>query len=43
MKSTANAQRHGANPPREEWKVLPQKSPAQQKQTFGYFEDLVRT
>jgi hypothetical protein len=33
---------HGANPPREQWKEPPQKSPAQQKQTFGYFEDLVR-
>lgn len=33
---------HGANPPREEWKQPPQKSPAQQKQTFGYFEGLVR-
>ena len=33
---------HGANPPREQWKVPPQKSPAQQKQTFGYFEGLVR-
>ena len=33
---------HGANPPREEWKQPPQKSAAQQKQTFGYFENLVR-
>jgi hypothetical protein len=33
---------HGANPPREEWKQPAQKSLAQQKQTFGYFEDLVR-
>jgi hypothetical protein len=33
---------HGANPPRTEWKEPPQKSPAEQKQTFGYFEDLVR-
>ena len=33
---------NGANPPREEWKEPPQKSPAQQKQTFRYFEDLVR-
>jgi hypothetical protein len=33
---------HGANPPREQWKEPPQKSPAQQEQTFGYFEDLVR-
>ena len=33
---------HGANPAPEEWKVPPQKSPAQQKQTFGYFESLVR-
>lgn len=33
---------HGANPPREEWKQPPQKSPAQQRQTFGYFEGLVR-
>ena len=33
---------HGANPPPGDWKVPPQKSPAQQKQTFGYFEDLVR-
>ena len=32
----------GANPSREEWKQPPQKSPAQQKQTFGYFEGLVR-
>jgi len=32
----------GANPPREEWKAPPQKSVAEQKQTFGYFEDLVR-
>jgi hypothetical protein len=33
---------HGVNPPREEWKEPPQKSPAQQKQTFAYFENLVR-
>jgi hypothetical protein len=33
---------HGANPPREDWKQPAQKSPAQQKQTFAYFEDLVR-
>jgi hypothetical protein len=33
---------HGATPPREEWKEPPQKSLAQQKQTFGYFEGLVR-
>jgi len=33
---------HGANPPREEWKVPPQKSAAQQEKTFGYFEGLVR-
>ena len=32
----------GANPPREEWKAPPQKSETEQKQTFGYFEDLVR-
>jgi peptidoglycan/xylan/chitin deacetylase (PgdA/CDA1 family) len=33
---------HGANPPREQWKEPAQKSSAQQKQTFRYFEDLVR-
>ena len=33
---------HGANPPSEEWKAPPQKSSAQQKQTFAYFEGLVR-
>jgi hypothetical protein len=33
---------HGANPAREQWKEPPQKSLAQQKQTFGYFEALVR-
>ena len=33
---------HGANPPREEWKQPPEKSAAQQKQTFDYFENLVR-
>lgn len=33
---------HGANPPREDWKQPPQKSAAQQKQTFGYFENLLR-
>ena len=31
----------GANPPREQWKVPPQKSASQQKQAFGYFESLV--
>jgi hypothetical protein len=33
---------HGANPPRDEWKAPPQKSPAQQQQSFAYFEGLVR-
>lgn len=33
---------HGANPPRERWKQPPQKSPAQQMQTFAYFEALVK-
>jgi peptidoglycan/xylan/chitin deacetylase (PgdA/CDA1 family) len=33
---------HGANPPRKEWKQPPQKSAADQKRTFGYFEGLVR-
>jgi hypothetical protein len=33
---------HGANPPREQWQEPPQKSVAQQNQTFGYFEGLVR-
>jgi len=33
---------HGTNPPREEWKPPAQKSPAQQQQTFAYFEGLVR-
>jgi hypothetical protein len=33
---------HGANPPRDDWKAPPEKSPAQQQKAFGYFEGLVR-
>ena len=32
---------HGANPPREEWKLPPMKTPKQQEKTFKYLEDLV--
>ncbi|HEV2401929.1 MAG TPA: hypothetical protein VGS27_33670 [Candidatus Sulfotelmatobacter sp.] len=33
---------HGADPSRDQWKQPPQKSPEQQKQTFAYFEGLVK-
>ncbi|HEV2348796.1 MAG TPA: polysaccharide deacetylase family protein [Terriglobia bacterium] len=32
---------HGANPPREEWKVPPMKSPQEIERHFKYLEDLV--
>lgn len=31
----------GANPPRSEWKVQPQRTPAQREQAFQYFEGLI--
>lgn len=31
----------GANPPREEWKVPPMKSPEESEKAFQYFQDLV--
>jgi hypothetical protein len=31
----------GANPPRSEWKIQPEKSPAQREQAFRYFESLI--
>jgi hypothetical protein len=32
---------HGANPPREEWKLPPMKTPEESEKAFKYFEDLV--
>ena len=32
----------GANPPRSEWKIQPQRSTADREHAFGYFEALVR-
>jgi peptidoglycan/xylan/chitin deacetylase (PgdA/CDA1 family) len=32
---------HGANPPREEWKLPPMKTAEQQEKTFKYLQDLV--
>jgi peptidoglycan/xylan/chitin deacetylase (PgdA/CDA1 family) len=33
---------HGANPPREEWKLPPMKDPAESEKAFQYFEELVK-
>jgi hypothetical protein len=33
--------REGANPPREEWKLPPMKSPEESEKAFKYFQDLV--
>lgn len=33
---------HGANPPREEWKLPPMKSPDEQERSFRYLADMVR-
>jgi len=33
--------REGANPPREEWKLPPMKSPEESERAFKYFQDLV--
>jgi hypothetical protein len=33
---------HGANPPREEWKLPPMKDPAESENAFRYFEELVK-
>lgn len=33
---------HGANPPRSEWKLQPERSPGQCEQAFRYLEELVR-
>ncbi len=32
---------HGANPPREDWKLPPMKPPEQQERSFNYLDDLV--
>jgi hypothetical protein len=32
----------GANPPRSEWKLQPEKSPADREKAFQYFESLIR-
>jgi Polysaccharide deacetylase len=32
---------HGANPPREEWKLPPMKSPEESEKAFQYFQELV--
>jgi len=32
---------HGANPPRDQWKLPPMKSPEEAERAFHYFEDLV--
>jgi hypothetical protein len=33
---------HGANPPREEWKLPPMKSPEEQERSYRYLADMVR-